>query len=128
VKTLFYKCILTGYHLVDVQGIHELVCHLKIDPTETGGSHSSAISVHCSADRKKREVSITKGFYHCAWSTNLKIVWYVLLRPLRPELDCQDQVQIIVTRRMLRYARRSAFSKKKFKKKFKFFFKKLLKN
>jgi hypothetical protein len=24
--------------------------------------------------------------------------WYVLLRPLRPELDGQDQVQIIVTR------------------------------
>jgi hypothetical protein len=23
--------------------------------------------------------------------------WYVLLRPLRPELDGQDQVQIIVT-------------------------------
>jgi hypothetical protein len=27
----------------------------------------------------------------------LKMVWYVLLRPLRPELDGQDQVQIIVT-------------------------------
>jgi hypothetical protein len=26
------------------------------------------------------------------------MVWYVLLRPLRPELDGQDQVQIIVTR------------------------------
>jgi hypothetical protein len=25
-----------------------------------------------------------------AWSANLKMVWYVLLRPLRPELDGQD--------------------------------------
>jgi hypothetical protein len=33
-----------------------------------------------------------------ARSANFKIVWYVLLRPLRPELDAQDQVQIIVTR------------------------------
>jgi hypothetical protein len=33
-----------------------------------------------------------------AWSTDFKMVWYVLLRPLRPELDGHDQVQIIVTR------------------------------
>jgi hypothetical protein len=26
------------------------------------------------------------------------MVWYVLLRPLRPDLDGQDQVQILVTR------------------------------
>jgi hypothetical protein len=32
-----------------------------------------------------------------AWSANFKMVWYVLLRPLCPELDAQDQVQIIVT-------------------------------
>jgi hypothetical protein len=25
-----------------------------------------------------------------AWSANFKMVWYVLLRPLRPELDGQD--------------------------------------
>jgi hypothetical protein len=30
-----------------------------------------------------------------AWSANLKMVWYVLLRPLRPELDGQDPFQII---------------------------------
>jgi hypothetical protein len=30
-----------------------------------------------------------------AWSANLKMVWYVLLRPLRPELDGQDLFQII---------------------------------
>jgi hypothetical protein len=29
-----------------------------------------------------------------AWSANFKIVWYVLLRPLRPELDGQDPFQI----------------------------------
>jgi hypothetical protein len=33
-----------------------------------------------------------------AWSVNFKMVWYVLVRPLSPELDAQDQVQIIVTR------------------------------
>jgi hypothetical protein len=33
-----------------------------------------------------------------AWSANFKMVWYVLLRLLRPDLDGQDQVQIIVTR------------------------------
>jgi hypothetical protein len=27
-----------------------------------------------------------------------KMVWYVIRRPLRPELDGQDQVQFIVTR------------------------------
>jgi hypothetical protein len=33
-----------------------------------------------------------------AWSANWYIlVLYVLLRPLRPELDRQDQVEIIVT-------------------------------
>jgi hypothetical protein len=32
------------------------------------------------------------------WSANFKMVWYVLLRSLRLELDAQDQVQIIVTR------------------------------
>jgi hypothetical protein len=32
-----------------------------------------------------------------AWSANFKMVWSVLLRPLRPELDGQDQVQTIVT-------------------------------
>jgi hypothetical protein len=25
------------------------------------------------------------------------MVWYILLRPLRPELDVQDKVQILVT-------------------------------
>jgi hypothetical protein len=30
-----------------------------------------------------------------AWSANFKMVWYVLLRPLRPELDGQDPFQII---------------------------------
>jgi hypothetical protein len=29
-----------------------------------------------------------------AWSANFKIVWYVLLRPLRPELNSQDPFQI----------------------------------
>jgi hypothetical protein len=33
-----------------------------------------------------------------AWFVNFRMVWYVLLQPLRPELDGQDQVQIIVTR------------------------------
>jgi hypothetical protein len=32
-----------------------------------------------------------------AWSENFKMVWYVLLRPLRPELYGQDQFQIIET-------------------------------
>jgi hypothetical protein len=27
-----------------------------------------------------------------AWSANFKILWYVLLRPLRPELNGQDQI------------------------------------
>jgi hypothetical protein len=31
------------------------------------------------------------------WSANFKMVWYVLLQPLRKELDGPDQVQIIVT-------------------------------
>jgi hypothetical protein len=30
-----------------------------------------------------------------AWTANFKMVWYVLLRPLRPELDGQDPFQII---------------------------------
>jgi hypothetical protein len=30
-----------------------------------------------------------------AWSANFKMVWYVLLRPLRPELDGQDPFQIM---------------------------------
>jgi hypothetical protein len=30
-----------------------------------------------------------------AWSANFKMVWYVLLRPLTPELDGQDLFQII---------------------------------
>jgi hypothetical protein len=30
-----------------------------------------------------------------AWSANLKMVWYVLLRPLRPEIDGQDPFQNI---------------------------------
>jgi hypothetical protein len=30
-----------------------------------------------------------------AWSANFKMVWYVLLRLLRPELDGQDPFQII---------------------------------
>jgi hypothetical protein len=29
-----------------------------------------------------------------AWSANFKMVWYVLLRPLIPELDGQDPFQI----------------------------------
>jgi hypothetical protein len=29
-----------------------------------------------------------------AWSANFKMVWYVLLRPLRPELNSQDPFQI----------------------------------
>jgi hypothetical protein len=29
-----------------------------------------------------------------AWSANFKMVWYVLLQPLRPELDGQDPFQI----------------------------------
>jgi hypothetical protein len=29
-----------------------------------------------------------------AWSANFKMVWYVLLRPLRPELNVQDPFQI----------------------------------
>jgi hypothetical protein len=40
----------------------------------------------------------TLQFLERAWSANFKMVWYVLLRPLRPEPDGQDQVQIIVTR------------------------------
>jgi hypothetical protein len=45
--------------------------------------------------RSLEDVTILKR----AWYANLKkLVWYVLLRPLRPELDGQDQVQIIVTR------------------------------
>jgi hypothetical protein len=31
-----------------------------------------------------------------AWPANFKMVWYVLLRPLRPELDGQDPFQIII--------------------------------
>jgi hypothetical protein len=29
-----------------------------------------------------------------AWLANFKMVWYVLLRPLRPELNGQDPFQI----------------------------------
>jgi hypothetical protein len=29
-----------------------------------------------------------------AWSANFKILWYFLLRPLRPKLDGQDPFQI----------------------------------
>jgi hypothetical protein len=29
-----------------------------------------------------------------AWSANFKMVWYVLLQPLRPELNGQDPFQI----------------------------------
>jgi hypothetical protein len=29
------------------------------------------------------------------WYANFKMVWYVLLRPLRPELDGQDPFQIL---------------------------------
>jgi hypothetical protein len=29
-----------------------------------------------------------------AWSANLKMVWYVLLRPLRPNLNAIDPFQI----------------------------------
>jgi hypothetical protein len=36
-----------------------------------------------------------------AWSANLKMVLYVLLRSLRTELDGQDQVQIIVTQALI---------------------------
>jgi hypothetical protein len=32
------------------------------------------------------------------WSANSKMLSYFLLRPLRPELDGQAQMQIIVTR------------------------------
>jgi hypothetical protein len=38
------------------------------------------------------------GGHTLPWSANFKMVWYVLLRPLRPELVGKDQVQIIVTR------------------------------
>jgi hypothetical protein len=36
--------------------------------------------------RRKTYLTILKR----AWSANFKMVWYVLLRPLRPKLDGQD--------------------------------------
>jgi hypothetical protein len=43
-------------------------------------------------------VVVSASQWKRAYSANFKMVWYVFLRPLRPELDGQDQVQIIVTR------------------------------
>jgi hypothetical protein len=33
---------------------------------------------------------LLKDFTTVAWFANYKMVWFVLLRPLRPELDGQD--------------------------------------
>jgi hypothetical protein len=43
------------------------------------------------------EVAGGHTIFKWAWSANLKMVWYVFLSPLCPELDTQDQVQTIVT-------------------------------
>jgi hypothetical protein len=42
--------------------------------------------------RGRRKTYLT--ILEMAWSANLKMVWHVLLRPLRPELDGQNPFQI----------------------------------
>jgi hypothetical protein len=75
----------------------------KVDNLNRPESESSShYNLHLMAGLRGRRIGGRRRTYITifkrAWSANFKMVWYVLLRALRPKLDGRDQVQIIVTR------------------------------